>query len=80
MKTYERTVWVELPVIVEFQYQPYEPPERGPEAQYPGCPEAIEIEGIYIGEANITSQLTDEVDEWVRSGKASEEPDSAAGH
>lgn len=58
--THSRTVWIELPVIVEFNYQPHEPPERGPEAQYPGCPEAIEIEGLYIGEANITAQLTDE--------------------
>jgi hypothetical protein len=27
---------------VEFDYQPFEPPERGPEAQYPGCDECIE--------------------------------------
>jgi hypothetical protein len=58
--TYERTVWVTLPVQVEFSYQPYEPPERGPEAQYPGCPEAIEIEGLFIGRSEITAELTDE--------------------
>jgi len=27
---------------VEFDYQPFEPAERGPEAQYPGCPESVE--------------------------------------
>jgi hypothetical protein len=60
VSTHERTVWISLPVQVEFTYQPAERPERGPEAQYPGCPEAIEIDGLYIGEANITAQLTDE--------------------
>lgn len=58
--THSRTVWIELPVIVEFNYQPYEPPERGPEAQYPGCPEAIEIEGCFIGRAEITAELSDD--------------------
>jgi len=57
--THERTVWIELPVQVEFNYQPFEPPERGPEAQYPGCPEAIEIEGCFIGRAEITGQLSE---------------------
>ena len=27
---------------VEYDYQPFEPAERGPEAQYPGSPEYIE--------------------------------------
>jgi len=26
----------------EFEYQPFEPAERGPEAQYPGCHEYVE--------------------------------------
>ena len=60
MYTHERTVWVSLPVQVEFTYQPAERPERGPDAQYPGCPEAIEIEGLYVGRAEITAELTDE--------------------
>ena len=33
---------------VYFDYQPYEPPERGPEAQYPGCPEQIDINSVVI--------------------------------
>jgi len=28
---------------IEFYYQPYEPPETGINAQYPGCGEEIEI-------------------------------------
>ena len=60
MSTHERTVWIEVPVRVEFSYQPAEPAERGPEARYPGCAEAIEIEGVYVGRAEITAELTDE--------------------
>ena len=58
--TYERTVWVELPVRVTFNYQPFEPAETGPEAQYPGCAEAIEIAGCFIDKTEITAQLTDD--------------------
>jgi hypothetical protein len=58
--THERTVWVSLPVQVEFTYQPKEPADTGPEARYPGCAEAIEIEGLFIGRAEITAELTDE--------------------
>jgi hypothetical protein len=40
---------------VEFDYQPYEPPERGPEAQYPGCAQYVEVyeikhNGVDFGE------------------------------
>lgn len=31
---------------VEFEYQPEERPERGPEAKYPGFHEAVEVNGI----------------------------------
>ena len=58
--THERTVWISLPVQVEFTYQPKEPADTGPEARYPGCAEAIEIEGCFIGRAEITAELTDE--------------------
>ena len=35
---------------VEFDYQPAEKAERGPEAQYPGCPETAEItEILFMG-------------------------------
>ena len=38
---------------VEFDYQPEEPAERGPEAQYPGCAESID------GIVSFTHQGTD---------------------
>jgi hypothetical protein len=60
VSTHERTVWVSIPVQVQFAYQPREAPDRGPEARYPGCAEAIEIEGLYVGRAEITAELTDE--------------------
>jgi hypothetical protein len=58
--TYDRTVWITLPVQVEFSYQPYEPPERGPEAQYPGCAESIDLIRVRVGDQDITRRLTDE--------------------
>jgi len=27
---------------IEYDYQPFEPPETGPEAQYPGCEEYVD--------------------------------------
>ena len=56
--THERTVWISLPVQVEFTYQPKEAPDTGPEAQYPGCDETIEIEGVFIGRAEITTEIS----------------------
>lgn len=56
----EKRVKVELPLIVEFDYFPYEPPERGPDAQYPGSPETLEIEAVCVGEIDITAELTAE--------------------
>ena len=58
--THERSVWTELRVQVEFDYQPAEPAERGPEAQYPGCQECFEITGIFVGEVEITGQLSEQ--------------------
>ena len=63
--THERSVWAELKVQVEFDYQPAEAAERGPEAQYPGCPECFEITGIYIGTVEITNQLTEDEREQI---------------
>jgi hypothetical protein len=59
--THDRTVWVTLPVQVEFNYQPAEPADTGPEARYPGCAEAIEIEGAFIGRSEITAEINDEI-------------------
>ena len=64
MNTNSINVWRELPLEVEYAYQPYEPPERGPEAQYPGAPEAVEVEHVWIGRVEITAELTkEELDE-----------------
>ncbi|MCU0767562.1 MAG: hypothetical protein MUE39_09335 [Gammaproteobacteria bacterium] len=51
-------LWRELPVEVEFAYQPAEPAERGPEAQYPGCAESVEIEHVWFGRVELTGELT----------------------
>jgi hypothetical protein len=43
MSTHTRTInFKGIDFEVEYDYQPYEPAERGPEAQYPGCSESIE--------------------------------------
>lgn len=47
-------------LLVDFDYQPAEPPERGPEARYPGCPESISIEHVTLDGHNITSLLSDD--------------------
>lgn len=48
---------------IHYFYQPYEPPERGPEAQYPGCSERYEIEEIYIAGMDAFELLEDQLDE-----------------
>jgi hypothetical protein len=60
MKTNSINVWRELPLEVEYAYQPYEPPERGPEARDPGAREAVEIEHVWIGRVEITAELNDD--------------------
>ena len=47
-------------VDVDFFYQPKEPAETGPEAQYPGCAEAIEIISVRVGDLDLTRRLTDD--------------------
>lgn len=42
---------------IEFDYQPFERAERGPEAQYPGCEESAEIIEIKVGEIDITDLM-----------------------
>jgi hypothetical protein len=55
---------VTLPVEVEFFYQPAEPPDRCPEARYPGCAEAIEIHRVEVGGIDITEGLeSDDIQE-----------------
>ena len=51
---------VTLPVEVEFEYQPAEPPDIGPDARYPGCAEAIEISRVEVGGIDVTAGLEQE--------------------
>ena len=52
---------IEIPIVidalVEFDYQPYEPPERGPEARYPGCQESAEVCRVLVGKVDITKEI-----------------------
>lgn len=48
-----------LELLVDFDYQPAEPPERGPEAQYPGCAESLEIEHVTLNGMEIAGLLTE---------------------
>ena len=45
---------------VDFFYQPKEQAETGPEAQYPGCAESLDIVSVRVGDQDITRRLTDE--------------------
>lgn len=54
------TIVLGVPCTIKYDYQPYEAPERGPEAQYPGCDESIEVTSVTVG--------GECVDEWLYSG------------
>ena len=78
MNTNSINVWRDLPLEVEYGYQPYEPPERGPEAQYPGASEAVEIERVWIGRVEITAELTDKELDAIADAVLAELHDRAA--
>lgn len=42
-----------VPLQVSYYYTPAEPPEIGPDAQYPGCDEVFEIEEVLLQCNNI---------------------------
>lgn len=50
---------------VGYDYQPFEPAETGPEAQYPGCCENATINSIHIGDVEVTELLDNYEDEIV---------------
>lgn len=58
-------------LLVDYYLQPYEPPETGPEARYPGCPASISIEHVTLNGHDITSLLSErqlqsiEEDIWI---------------
>lgn len=45
MSSHRITHWIEIPIEIEFEFCPAERMTW----DYPGCPEHIEIEGIYCG-------------------------------
>ena len=51
------TIVLGVPCTIQYDYQPYEAPERGPEARYPGCEESVEVVSVSVGGVCI--------DEWV---------------
>lgn len=53
------TIVLGVPCTIKFDYQPYEAPERGPEAQYPGCEEEIEITDIVVEGVSLISWVND---------------------
>lgn len=42
----------DLDVYVEAEHTPYEPPERGPFAQYPGMAESVSLESVRVALKN----------------------------
>lgn len=54
------TIVLGVPCTIKFDYQPYEAPDRGPEAMYPGCEEEVDIIQVMIGDVDVT--------EWMAGG------------
>jgi len=61
MSSYEiETIVLGVPCTIKYDYQPYEAPERGPEAQYPGCPEEITVTDVLVGGVSVSDWLEHE--------------------
>ena len=61
MSSYEiDTIVLGVPCTIKYDYQPYEAPERGPEAQYPGCPEEITVTDVLVGGVSVSDWLEHE--------------------
>lgn len=54
------TIVLGVPCTIKFDYQPYEAPERGPEAQYPGCEEEITVTDVLVGGVSVSGWLEHE--------------------
>ena len=54
------TIVLGVPCTIKYDYQPYEAPERGPEAQYPGCPEEITVTDVLVGGVSVSGWLEHE--------------------
>ena len=53
------TIVLGVPCTIKYDYQPYEAPERGPEAQYPGCEEEIDITDVIVEGVSLLSWVSD---------------------
>ncbi|MDX5586524.1 MAG: hypothetical protein QNK20_16680 [Aureibaculum sp.] len=53
----------EVELNVEFDYQPYEAPETGPEAQYPGCGEELHVYDVKHKGISLHDLLEDQIEE-----------------
>ena len=42
-----------VPCTIKFDYQPYEAADTGPEAQYPGCSEELEVTDVLVGDISV---------------------------
>jgi len=51
------TIVLGVPCTIKFDYQPYEAPDRGPEAMYPGCDEEVDITQVMIGDVDVTEWM-----------------------
>lgn len=61
MSSYEiDTIVLGVPCTIKYDYQPYEAPERGPEAQYPGCEEEITVTDVLVGGVSVSDWLEHE--------------------
>lgn len=47
------TIVLGVPCTIKYDYQPYEAAERGPEAQYPGCSEELEVTDVLVGDISV---------------------------
>ncbi len=47
-----------IQIDVEYDYQPFEPAETGPEAQYPGCPASVDLQSVLVNGIDITTLLS----------------------
>lgn len=52
------TIVLGVPCTIKFDYQPYEAPDRGPEAMYPGCDEEVDITQVMICDVDVTEWMT----------------------
>jgi hypothetical protein len=53
------TIVLGVPCTIKFDYQPYEAADTGPEAQYPGCSEELEVTDVLVGDISVWEWIID---------------------